>query len=349
MAEFLLCAQTEGRLEAAVEHAREAYRLTPEWPAVEMGLAFALLFSGKYAEGLRHFEARFEYKLKQFLSYPVPKWDGSEGQNLFLVGDQGIGDTLSFSRFIERASKKCKFIHMAVQPELVRTFSASLAHIPNKNIIPLPCPWPSPMDCWSTFVSLPTCMGLTDEEIINEPGIKIPNFQAPTLSWKSTDRKYHIGVSWAGSSANEIDRWRSFPLEHLLELYRVPGIQLYSLQVGDKSMELHNAGCATLLRDLNPLVRDVSDTIGILPHLDLVICCESALAHICAARDFECWMPYSYNGRDFRTGYDGTRRLWTPKTRVFKQGRDASWGPVFHEITEALRVRVEIVRPSGGG
>ena len=335
-----LCDQNQGRLESSIECAREAYRQEPTHPAIEMALAFALMFTGYYSEGLKHFESRFAYKLRSFLSYPFPKWDGSPDKSVFLVGDQGIGDTLSFARFVERAAKKSKFIHMAVQQELVRLFAASFQHIPNLNIIALPCPWP-PADCWSTFVSLPSCMNLTDEEIVNEPGIRIPPFQAPSTSWKSPDRKYHIGVSWAGSKANEIDRWRSFPLEHLLELYRVPGIQLYSLQVGDRAMELHNAGCATLLRDLNPLIRDVSDTMGILPHLDLVIGCESILGHICAAMNKEFWMAYSWHGRDFRTGYDGTKRLWTPKHRIFKQDRDAQWAPVFERITQALRERVE--------
>ena len=55
----------------------------------------------------------------------------------------------------------------------------------------------------------------------------------------------------------------------------------------------------------------------------------------------EFWMAYSWHGRDFRTGYDGTKRLWTPKHRIFKQDRDAQWAPVFERITQALRERVE--------
>lgn len=337
-----LCLQSDGDLDRAVSAAETAYEIDPKDSAVEMCLAFALLFSEEYAAGLRHFESRFAYKLHSFLSYPYPKWDGSPNQNVYLVTDQGIGDTLSFARFVAAAAARSKFIHMAVQPELLRLFAASLQRIPNLNIVPLPCPWP-PADCWSTFMSLPTALGLTDEEIINAPNIDLPAFQAPTTQWKSSDRKLHIGVCWSGSVANDINRFRSFPLDHLLELYRVPGIQLYSLQVGEQAMALHEAGCATLMRDLSPMIRDVSDTIGLLAHLDLVIGCESALGHICALTGTEFWMPYSYHGRDFRVGFDGTKRLWTPRHRVFKQGKDATWEPVFDRIIEALRERVDAV------
>lgn len=336
-----LCMAADGYLDVSLAAAKTAYGLLPDKPEVGMGLALAHLFAGNYAEGFKYFEARFPYKLNSFLSYPFPKWDGA-ARTVYLVADQGIGDTLSFARFVPLAAKRAKFLHIAVQPELLRLLSASFQNLPNISITPLPQPLP-PAEAWSTFVSLPYVLGLSDDDIRDMPNIRMPPFAAPSLQWKSADRVLHIGVAWAGSVANDIDHWRSFPLHHLLELYRVPGIQLYSLQVGDKAMELHAAGCATLLRDLSPFIRDVSDTIGILNHLDLVIGCESALGHICAAANKEFWMPYSYYGRDFRTGFDGSNRLWSPRHRVFKQDKDARWENVFERIVEALRERVASV------
>lgn len=307
---------------------------------LELALAFAELYLRRMADGLRHFESRFEYKLHSFLSYPMPKWDGEVGKSVFLCSDQGIGDTLSFARFVPHACKRASFVHMAVQPELLRLFAAAFQGIRNLNIVPLPSPWP-PAETWSTFVSLPSALGLTDDEIINCPHMPVPPFSTPTLAWKSPDRTLHIGVAWAGSAQNDIDIWRSFEVTRLLELYNAgPGIQLYSLQVGEKSVELHNAGCASLIRDLSPHIRDVSDTIGLLHHLDLVVCCESALAHICALMGKECWVPYSYHGREFRIGFDGEDRIWCPNHRIFKQGASATWEPVFERITEALLLRL---------
>lgn len=329
---------TQGRLIESLDAAQRGYDMDPTDNKLQMGLAFAHLFARNYAEGLKHFEARYEYKLRSFLAYPYPKWQGESDKIVFLVADQGIGDTLSFSRFVKLACRRAKFVHIGAQPELLRLFAASFQEIANLNIIPLPCPLP-PADCWTTFMSLPWALGLNDAEIINAPGIDVPPFAAPTISWKSPDAKLHIGVSWAGSAANDIDAWRSFSMNYLLELYRVPGIQLYSLQVGDRAADLHNGGAATLIRDLAPMIRDVSDTVGILDHLDLVIGCESALGHICAMCNKEFWMPYSYHGREFRTGHDGTHRIWSPRHRVFKQGPDARWEPVFERITGALANR----------
>ena len=60
----------------AVEAGRLAFQLDPEKPENELGLAFALLFSGDFAEGLKRFEARFEYKLHAYKAFPYPKWTG---------------------------------------------------------------------------------------------------------------------------------------------------------------------------------------------------------------------------------------------------------------------------------
>lgn len=329
-----------GDLEGSYEAAKKGFALQPDECKLELALAFAELYSRRLADGLRHFESRFPYKLHSFLNYPMPKWDGEEGLSVFLVSDQGIGDTLSFLRFVPHVCKRAAFVHMAVQPELLRLCSAAFQGIRNVNIVPLPCPLP-PAQRWTTFVSLPAHLHLTDDEIASAPNIAVPPFTAPNDAWKSSDRVLHIGVAWAGSPSNDIDVWRSFEVTRLLELYDAgPGIQLYSLQVGDKSVALHEAGCASLIRDLSPYIRDISDSIGLLRHLDLVICCESALAHICALMGKECWVPYSYHGREFRIGYDGSDRLWCPGHRIFKQDDTGTWEPVFEQIKLALRARL---------
>jgi hypothetical protein len=328
----------DGNLQAGVDLARLGFQIDGN-PTNELALALNLMFNREFAAGLAHFECRFAYKLHHFLQYPYPKWDGRPGQTLFLVSDQGLGDTISFSRFMEAACARSKFVHAAVHPELKRLFAAMFGHIPNLNLIPTPPSFVA-ADCWTTFVSLPHVLGLTDEEIINWPDPKVPAFTAQG-GWKAPGRKLHIGVTWAGAPGSDIDRWRSFPLHHLLELYRVPGIQLYSLQVGDHAKDVHDQGCGALVLDLTPHIRDVADTIGLLRDLDMVITVESAMGHIAGLVHKETWVPYSYNGRDYRAGHDGSQPLWYRNHRFFKQKRGEEWEPVFERIVEAVRERVD--------
>lgn len=207
----------------------------------------------------------------------------------------------------------------------------------NVNIVPKPAPFPE-ADCWTTFVSLPTALGLTTEEIRQAPAISYPIVQLPQ-TWRVPDRNLHIGIAWAGSDLNDINVHRSIPVHQFFDLYRVPGVQLYGLQIGQYSQQLYDAHGLPVVRDLSPYIRDVVDTISVLKQLDLVICCESALGHIAALTNTECWIPYSHLGLDYRLGVYGDDQVWS-NHRVFKQGEDRQWGPVFDEMTFNLAVRI---------
>lgn len=334
-----------------VDCARKAYKLLPGDSTVEMALAFALAFNRQFSEAFKHFEIRFKYRLHSFLHYPYPRWAGEKDATIFLVADQGLGDTISFARFVERTADRSKFVHLCIQPELMRWFQHAFRHLSNTNLIPMGTSTFPPADYWTTFMSLPFALKLTNAEIRNQLDIDVPIYSHPAgKTWKLPDRKLHIGIAWAGSPLNDIDKHRNIPVTQFLELCRVPGIQLYGLQVSDKTKELHDQGCAAAIKDLAPYIRDVTDTVSLMQELDLVITCESALGHIAAAAGKECWIPYSYCGKDYRIGATGDDRLWTPKHRIFPQGKDMQWGPVFEKIVAALAERLrpkqtEPVRP----
>lgn len=322
----------------ALHCAEQGYKLEPFDPQNEAVLAFALLFDRQFAAGLKHFECRFKWKLHSFLQYPYPRWVGEPDKTLFLVADQGLGDTLSYSRFVHAAAKRCKYIHAYVQPELLRLFTHAFIGLDNINLLPFGATFPA-ADYWTTFVSLPFALGLTDDEIREAPPIETPRYSLPT-SWMVPDQKLHIGIAWKGSTLNNINQHRSIPIQHFLELYRIPGVQLYSLQVGEFHDEVNSEGTSGLIRDLTPYIRDVVDTISLLHDLDLVITCESALGHICSLIGKDCIIPYSYLGRDYRIGHSGSDRLWTPHHTVIRQDIDQRWEPVFENIIDRVRERI---------
>ena len=323
----------------SVKHAEQAYAIDPTNMLSEINMAFANLFARNFATGLKFFEKRFEWRLHHFLHYPYPQWHGEKGKTVVLVADQGLGDTLSYARFVRQACERAGYVHAIVQHELMRLFQHAFVDIKNLNIIPgLQANFPA-ADAWTTFVSLPNALGLNDDEIRNAPQIKAPHFSLPK-SWKVKDRKFHIGIAWGGSPLNDIDRHRNIPMTEFYELYRVPGVQLYSLQVGERGREMVDSGGAPLIGDLTPYIHDIVDTVALMQDLDLVITVESALGHICALAEKEAWIPYSFYGRDYRIGLTGEDQLWSKHT-IFRQDKTAQWRPVFNRIIAALQDRLQ--------
>lgn len=322
----------------ALAHAEQAL-LLDTGAATHCAVAFACLFDRQWMRGLRHFEHRFEWRLHHFRNYPYPQWDGSEGKVIFLVADQGLGDTLSYSRFVRELCKRSSYVHACVQHELLRLFQHAFIDIPNLNLLPgLNSNFPA-ADAWTTFVSLPNALNLTDEQYETWPHITPPVYSLPK-TWKVKDRKLHVGIAWRGSPQNDIDKHRNLPPHLFFELMRVPGVQLYNLQVGEAAPEMIRLGGSGLVQDLTAYIHDIVDTVTLLRDLDLVICVESALGHICALAGTECWIPYSRYGKDYRLGLTGENPIWTPKHRVFRQDRDGKWEPVFQRIVTALEERL---------
>lgn len=330
----------EANMQKSIKAARKAYDLDRSCE-IEMSLAFALMHSGEYAEGLKHFESRYEYRISWFLNYPWPQWRGEDISDkvLLLQADQGLGDTLSFARFIPLAANRAGRLVLLVQGELLRLFNMLFQRWPNVTVLPLGQPFPQ-AHYWTSSMSLPVALGLTAEEIRAAPNLPLPQLYTPPV-WKTTDRRLHIGIAWAGNPGNEIDRWRSIDVRLLLDLYRVPGIQLYSLQVGDRAQDVHNVGAVSLIKDLAPFIRDVTDTMSIMRDLDLIICIDTALGHIAGAMEKSCWLLVARNGGDFRIGRSGEKSLWNPNHRVFRQLSDADWRPVVDRIVRELKERLK--------
>jgi tetratricopeptide (TPR) repeat protein len=329
----------EGNLKKAVSLARRGYAIDGD-PAIETALALCLMMAGQYAEGLKHFEARFAYKLPQFTQYPMPQWHGDDlkGKTIFIQAEQGLGDTLSFIRFVPPVAMRARAVVMVIHPELLRLFRDMLAPWDNITLIPMPSPIPT-ADFWTTTTSLPVALGLTNQEIIDAAGLPVPNYRAPA-PWKTWGKKLHVGIVWAGAPSQDHDRWRSMAVTNFLELCRVPGVALYSLQVGERVPELHSTGCAAMFKDLSAYMRDVTDTVALLNELDMVITVESAMGHICGAVGKEAWVLVAKNAGDYRCGRAGTRSIWYPGHVIFRQGTDASWRLVLDRVVEALWKRV---------
>ena len=329
----------QGRTDESLEYAKLAFGMSQE-PIIETALGFAHLFAGHYQNGLEHFEARIPYKIPLFMNMPYPRWDGHQNGKLLVESDQGAGDTISFARFIPAASKRVKKLIFRVQPDILRMMTLAFSGLRNVEVIPQTPTFPI-ADQWCPVMSLPLALGLTTYEIGNQRQVweMPPCRSGAPAGWKAPGRRLHIAIAYAGSPLNDIDRYRSIPVTEFLALYEMPGVQLYSVQVGDRVKDLHEAGCSSLILDMSPWIKDALDTVAILREMDLVVACESFVAHLAAACDLECWVPLSRLGGDWRAGRSGDRPVWYPRTRLFRQGPDNQWGPVFEEIGGALRGR----------
>ena len=122
----------EMELENALSHLNQAYTLDPSLVDPLWNKALVLLIQGQYRMGFELFEYRWKNPRlglspdPQSLGKPV--WLGQEdinGSSILLYNEQGLGDTIQFSRYAALVSQLGAKVTIKVQPALAKLFKSS--------------------------------------------------------------------------------------------------------------------------------------------------------------------------------------------------------------------------------
>ena len=141
---------------------------------------------------------------------------------------------------------------------------------------------------------------------------------------------------WQGNPDNKSDRYRSAPLARFEALARIEGVRLLSLQVGPGTEQL--AAVSFPVTDLGSRFdrSSFADLAAVLMNLDLVLCVETAVAHLAGALGVPAWVTLSVAG-DWRWLRDRADSPWYPTLRLFRQSRFGDWEEVFASVAAAVR------------
>lgn len=140
---------------------------------------------------------------------------------------------------------------------------------------------------------------------------------------------FKIGIVSSGSSTHTNDKNRSVSMQRFKSLVRgLEGVELYNLNPGEKKVPsgVTNVG-----------IKDWLDTVAWVREMDLVICVDTSIAHLCGALGVECWVLMPLVETDFRWGSDaiGSSNIWYPSVKVYRNPND--WGFVFDTVREDLK------------
>lgn len=329
-----------GHLDAALTSSRRALEIKPDFHRETLNLGMILLGLGRYREGWACYEARSvldDQKLVVAPDLPFPLWRGEslEGKSLLIYPEQGAGDYVHFVRYApllkERGVSRLTVRCAPPLKDLLATAAGIDEVITDADPVP-------PHDYWSFPLSLPLHFDTTIEAI---PAVlpylrSLPN-RRDRWGERLPAEGFTVGLVWKGYRRNSNDHNRSIPgLEALAPLWSVPGITFVSLQKGQGEDE----ACSTELPiiHLGSDIQDFADTAAIVDHLDLVICVDTAIAHIAGALGKPCWVLLPAIGCDWRWMRDRSDSPWYPGAlRLFRQKQRGDWSAVVDEVANTLR------------
>jgi hypothetical protein len=260
-----------------------------------------------------------------------------------IYAEQGIGDVLQFVRYLPLMSTRGGQVILECAAPLRRLLEANLdrvAFVDAGESLP-------DFDIHCSLMSLPMIFNTTLQTI----PANVPYLQADpalTARWQARvaaveKAQLKIAIVWAGNPVHKNDHRRSIDPSLLKPLTQVPGVRLFSLQaVGQRGFAANAHAVATEMGVINwtAELRDFADTAALLANLDLLICVDTAVAHLAGAMGRPVWTLIPFNG-DWRWFSGREDSPWYPTMRLFRQEVPGDWGVPIARITELLRTAAQ--------
>ncbi len=317
-------------------HYEKALQLQSDHAEAHWNRSLLWLLYGDFERGWPEYEWRWRREGFAFRNLPQPRWQGTPlaGHSILLYAEQGLGDTVQFVRYASLVKQGGGRVIVECQPELFQLLKTCEGI---DELIARPGALPA-FDFQIPLVSLPMIFKTTQGSVpAPVPYLRAnPEREAFWRNELGSLVGFKIGIAWRGSPGNPGDRQRGIPLACFEPLAAVPGIKLISLQKNQGLEELAALGGKLGIIDLGArTAEDFFDTAAAIKNLDLVICCDTAIAHVAGALGVPVWVAVA-KVPDWRWLLHGEQTAWYPTMRLFRQTEAGNWPEVFTRIATCL-------------
>ena len=331
-----------GKHGEAVASFHIALQVKPDDADAHYNLGDTLLLNGDFEAGWKEYEWRWQIEqLKNSRRYfAQPLWLGEDtldGRTILLHSEQGIGDTIQFSRFAKMVADRGARVILEVPSPLaglMEKLEGFTRLVENGSALPY-------FDYHCPLLSLPLAFN-TDIDSIPAHIPYIFSDSARVASWQKilgVKTNPRVGLVWSGNRTHKNDHNRSIALIRMLPLL-AQDIQWISLH---KEIQEREADLLASRKDIlhfGDELKDFSDTAALIELMDLVISVDTSVAHLAGAMGKPVWILLPFIP-DWRWLLDREDSPWYPRARLFRQPKVGDWAGVISRLNHELPNLIE--------
>lgn len=263
--------------------------IDPQHVQGQLNKGLALLQLGNFEEGWVLYENRFKLgdRLKSRYSNikRLESLKDAVGKKLLVWYEQGMGDTLQFSRYIQLLEEKGVVVTFEAQAPLYDFLKNQFeCCVVDESINTKEFDYQIPL------LSLPLIFKTTLDTI---PGVtnvspEISKVQFWKEKVKRSRNKRNIGLAVSGNSLHQDDAIRSMPLHFIGPLLDKANIFLLQKEVRNEDQEFLKNNPAII--NLGVDLVSFSDSAAVIENLDLVISVDTSLIHLAGVMGKESYL-----------------------------------------------------------
>tara|TARA_B100000674_G_scaffold496476_1_gene526796 strand:- start:466 stop:2082 length:1617 start_codon:yes stop_codon:yes gene_type:complete len=336
------------RAEEAIEILEKGLELDSSSTHSLWNLSLAYLLLGRYKEGWRYYEARFNCPDFKDVTPPtsgaalqtLDEAPRAGEEALVVWGEQGIGDVIQFCRYLHLLDAASISFVLLVRPCLVALVRDWTGY--GDRVQPFGSfERASDQRRHAALMSLPALFATELHSVpSNVPYLHTTRPCPQNLRLEPPPGGLNVGVVWASNPDNkEMYRNKSMPLEVLMPLFvdllHLGLIELHSLQFGHDADQLTPWRGLEGVKEWHHELTDFSDTAHLVRQLDLVISVDTAVAHLAGALNRPTWLLLPRNA-DFRWLKDRSDSPWYPSMRLFRQRQHGDWSGIVEDLRNAF-------------
>ena len=338
-----------GRFTEAEKAAFEAVSMMPNNDKARGNYGIALLGQQKW-EGWDFYRATIGSNFR--LKVPAgqePDWDGEKGKTVFIYGEQGLGDEISFSSMVPKAIEDCKRVIVECDPKLEGLFARSFKGAKVYGTRKMTRRW----DAEDTAPDACLAIGDLGRFYCRETPKGEPYLVADPerrLMWRAlfaTKKRPVIGIAWTGGVRHTGAKLREVTLEDMLPILKSVDAHWVCLQYRDAQHEIDefrklHRGIDIVQYPWATLSKDYDDTAALVAECDFVVSMQTAVVHLCGALGKDCYTLLPMNSQ-WRYGENSDRTCWYQSVRLFRQKERNEWKQPIHRIKDELGRRYRAI------
>jgi tetratricopeptide (TPR) repeat protein len=324
------------RLDEAIASFDRAIALSPDDLEMRYRRSFSLLSSGRWAQGWRDYEHRWaKWNGRPKTVDEARRWTGAQdprGKTVFVFYEQGLGDTILFSRYVPALRARGARVLLAPQNSL----AALLAPLCDEGALLPEGVAPPEYDLQCALLDLPAAMGTTPGAIPTQP----PYLAAPEdrtarfAALLGPAGRPRVGLAWSGNPTHPNDRRRSIAFERLSPLL-IPDVEWVCLQTDLRPADAEAFRRSGVVRWLGDQIADFADTAGLIELMDVVVSVDTSVAHLAGAmgKPVCVMLPFAADWR-WMAGRDDSP--WYPSARLIRQRQPGDWESVLENVARRV-------------